>query len=223
MRDRWARIRQSAAKGRPDDVGMTLVELIVAMGIFVIVIAVFMSGIVVMTQNTARAQAVADSGDGVRLAFQRLDKEVRYAAAINRPGFGTDGAYYVEYLTTAVPAGKPPICTQWRVVPSTRELQRRTWNNTSPAKATSWTTVTDGVRNNLADSTQLPFQFTAASSTRLSQSLRVYLDVGNGAPGATASKGAQLDAVFFARNTDSTTPTNSASGTKVCLTEMGRA
>lgn len=214
--------RRTSVEGRTD-AGMTLVELIVAMGIFVIVIAVFMSGIVVMTKDTARAQAVADSGDGVRAAFLRLDKDVRYAAAINAPDFGADGAYYVEYLTTAVKAGMPPICTQWRVVPGTKVLQRRTWNNTSPAKATSWLTVTDNVRNNLSDPKQLPFVFTRASTVRLSQSLRVFLDVGNGAPGVTALKGAQLDAEFVARNTDSTTPTNSASGTKVCLTEIGRS
>ena len=222
MREAWVK-PPAAAPAQSDDAGMTLVELIVAMGMFVIVIAVFMSGIVVMTRDTARAQAVADSGDGVRLTFQRLDKEVRYAAAINQPGFGTDGAYYVEYLTTAVEAGTPPICTQWRVVPSTKLLQRRTWNNTSPAKATSWQTVTDNVRNDMSVATQLPFKFTPAGAVRLNQSLRVYLDVGNGASGADALKGAQLDAEFVARNTDSTTPTNSASATKVCLTEIGRS
>lgn len=216
LRDR----RSAAAR---DEDGMTLVELIVAMGIFVIVIAVFMSGIVVMTQNTARAQAVADSGDGVRVAFQRLDKEVRYAAAINQPGFGSDGAYYVEYLTTAVAAGAPPVCTQWRVVPSTRVLQRRTWNNTTPVNASQWLTVTDNVRNDLSVSSQLPFVFTPAGVVRLNQSLRVLLDVGNGPPGPDALKGAQLDAEFVARNTDGTTPTNSASNTKVCLTGMGRS
>ena len=202
---------------------MTLVELIVSMGIFVIVIAVFMSGLVVMTHNTARAQSVADSGDGVRMAFQRFDKEVRYAAAINQPGFGTDGAYYVEYLTTAVAAGTPPKCTQWRVVSATRVLQRRTWNNTNPANPSAWLTVADNVRNDLSDAGQLPFQFTPAGVVRLSQSLRVFLDVGNGPPGPDALKGAQLDAEFVARNTDGTTPTNSASNTKVCLTGMGRS
>ena len=219
-------MRMWRRRAQPDvrpDAGMTLVELIVAMGIFTIVIAVFMSGIVVMTRDTARAQAVADSGDGVRLAFQRFDKEVRYAAAINRPGFGSDGAYYVEYLTTAVEVGTPPICTQWRVVPGAKVLQRRSWNNTSPANATRWLTVTDNVRNDLSVTSQLPFVFTPAGTVRLNQSLQVFLDVGNGAAGTDALKGAQLEAEFVARNTDGTTPTNSTTETTVCLTEMGRS
>lgn len=196
---------------------MTLVELIVAMGIFTVVIAVFMAGIVVMTKNTARAQAVADAGDEVRRVFQRLDKEVRYASAINRPGTGSSGAYYVEYLVSAVEAGDQPTCTQWRYVPSSGTLQRRSWPNaTSSVSPSAWSTLASRVRNDLA--TQKPFQFTPAGSINASQQLRVFLDVGP----ASGGTGAQLDSQFVARNTDTSTTTNAdidnngASDTPVC-------
>ncbi len=195
---------------------MTLVELIVAMGIFTVVIAVFMSGVVVMTKDTARAQSVADAGDEVRRVFQRLDKEVRYASAINMPGTGTSGAYYVEYLMTAVEAGTQPTCIQWRYVPSSGTVQRRSWANVTAGVAPSaWSTLASRVRNKLP--AERPFVFTKAGSVNTNQQLRVFLDVGPG-----TNKGAQLDSQFVARNTDTSTTTNAdvdnngASDSPVC-------
>src|SRR5690554_5723000 len=82
---------------RGGDVGMTLTELIVAMGIFMAVLAVFGAAIVTMSQTTVRAQATSDSTSQVRTVFQRMDKEVRYASEINMPG-AAGGDLYVEYL-----------------------------------------------------------------------------------------------------------------------------
>ena len=80
--------RLDRVRERRDDSGMSLVELIVAMGIFSIVIAIFMAGIVTMTRNTVRVQVTSDASESVRRVFQRLDKQVRYADAINLPGSG---------------------------------------------------------------------------------------------------------------------------------------
>ena len=190
---------------------MTLVELIVAMGIFTVIIAVFMSGVVVMTRDTARAQAVSDAGTEVRSAFQRFDRDVRYASAINLPWFGTgasSSAFYVEYLVSAVEGGKLPQCTQWRYVPGTGGangvLQRRTWSDGSvPSPLPAWTTEASNVRNDLSQPGQRPFQM----SVTLKQQLRVVLDIGPGPGGPNARKGAGLDAFFVARNTTDQTVT----------------
>lgn len=190
---------------------MTLVELIVAMGIFTVIIAVFMAGVVVMTRDTARAQAVSDAGTEVQGIFQRFDRDVRYASAINLPWFGSGagaGSYYVEYLVSAVEGGTAPQCTQWRYVPGTGGkngvLQRRSWPDGSvPSPLPAWRTEASNVRNDLTQPAQRPFQM----SVTLKQQLRVVLDVGPGPAGAQARKGAGLDAFFVARNTTDLTAT----------------
>lgn len=142
---------------------MTLVELIVAMGIFTVVIAVFMAGLVVMTRNTARAQVTADAADSVRRVFQRLDKEVRYADAINAPGAGVSGARYVEFRTPAtVSASGVVMCTQWRWVPSTSTIESRVWPDSS-ATLPGWSTVATHVVNDPAV-VGYPFQMIPAST-----------------------------------------------------------
>ena len=181
---------------------MSLIELLVAMGIFTVVLSVFMAGVVVMTRSTTRAQSVSDSGDAVRKIFQKLDREVRYSSSVNRPGVGaTAGTYYVEYLISAVDAGKPPLCTQWRYVQATGLVQFRTWGDVAPRTPTAWVTELKNVRNDLSVPASRPFQFTAADTIYERQQLKVWLDVGAGPGGPNAKKGAQLEAVFVARNT----------------------
>ena len=75
-------MRQSQSR---DESGMTLVELLVAMGIFSLVLAVFGAGVVSMTKSTARVSATSDVTNEARRAFSLLDKQVRYATAINSP------------------------------------------------------------------------------------------------------------------------------------------
>ena len=202
------RVRGLVARRAQGDAGLSLVELIVSMGIFTIIVSVFLAGVVVMTKNTTRAQAVGDSGDAVRKVFQRLDKDVRYAAAINGAGAGSPGTYYVEYLITAVDPGLKPLCTQWRYTASTRLLEVRTWRDVPSPAVSSWRTMATNVRNDLTTVAQRPFAFTPAGPMYQRQQLRVFLDVSPGATGATGRKGAQLDSVFVARNSSSSSQSN---------------
>lgn len=222
---------ESATESSPvSDRGMTLVELIVAMGIFTVIIAVFMSGVVIMTRDTARGQAVSDAGTEVNRVFQRLDQDVRYASAINLPWFGVDGSFYVEYLITAVNGGEKPLCTQWRYVPATSGtegiLESRTWRDVATPAPTGWVRAATGVRNNLAVPAERPFKVTVT----LKQQMHVILDVGPGTGGPGARKGAGLDAEFVARNTTDQTATrndkngDNVSDTPVCQSGgMGRS
>lgn len=197
-----ARVRRSG-----DDAGMTLTELIVSMGIFSVIVVIFMAGVVTMTKDTARAQVVGDSGDVALKIFQRLDKEVRYSSAINAGGAGsTPNTYYVEYLITAVDAGTQPRCVQWRYSSATRTLARRTWPNVASPTATAWLTMAKNMRNDLSVPAQRPFVFMPADTTHLNQRLAVHLDLGKGAAGSNG--GAALDSVFVARNTSTATQSN---------------
>lgn len=203
--------------------GTTLIEMLVAMGIFTIVVTVFMGGLVGMTQSTARSQSVSDSADAVRKAFQRMDKQVRYASAINRPGAGASGARYVEFRTTAVPAGKSPFCTQWRYDPTTAQLQVRTWDDVPSAPVSAWSTIVTSARNDLTLTDNLPFAFTPADATYTRQSLTVTLDVGYG-----TQAGSQMSSTFVARNSSSESLSNTDSepdgdsDTPVCTLSSSR-
>ncbi len=222
------RLRRRLAAARQSDSGMSLVELIVAMGIFTVVVSIFMAGVVVMTKSTARAQSVSDSGDMVRKVFQKLDREVRYSKAVNRPGAGTTaGTWYVEYLVTPQP-GAAPGCVQWRYTASTRLLEYRWWTDVAPRTPSAWVMVAKNVRNDLSVPASRPFQFTAADGVHEKQQLRAVLDVGPGPAGVGAKKGAQLDSLFIARNTSTTSQSNAdldgngQSDYPVCQTGVNR-
>ena len=65
--------------------GFTLVELVVAMGLFAVLLAVLMSAIIGMIGNLRKTQGIADASGQARVAFDRLDRQLRYATAVNRP------------------------------------------------------------------------------------------------------------------------------------------
>ncbi len=199
------------------DSGMTLTELLVAMGIFMAVLAVFMGAVVSMSQTTVRAQVTSDTTSQIRTTFQRFDKEIRYASEINFPGV-SGGDYYVEYLVPVSTGNSQPLCVQWRIDTSERELQRRTWHPDTPEAATAWATTITNVRNDFSDPADRPFRFEPAgvqgSKVFTRQRLDVYIDAGMGEPGD--GRGGQLDVSFAALNTSAASVTNSGTAT-VCL------
>lgn len=201
---------------------MSLVELIVAMSIFLVVIAVFMGSVVAMTRTTARAGAVSTATSDVRKVLDRFDKQVRYSTAINRPGSGgTTTKFYVEYLMPNPAAGGTPVCVQWRYDSVAHTIARRSWLSTGAPSAT-WSAIAVHVRNAMPSNP--PFVFTAADGYTVHQGLTVALDVGVGSrPGANART------TYGARNTSGTTQTNQdappsdgQSDNPVCLPVGGR-
>jgi prepilin-type N-terminal cleavage/methylation domain-containing protein len=206
---------------RADEGGYTLVELLVAMGLFGVLIAIYMAGIVQMTRSTVRVQNVTGSTDEARRAFDRFDHQLRYASAVNRPvEVGND--WYLEFLTTATGTSSGQ-CTQWRLLSATDQLQLRTWPDVATPVATNWVTVASHVVNDPNQVSQYPFGFHPADSTYNRQSLDLTLLVSNGPTG-----GAQVKATFVARNTSTATVTNAAtvnplvSDTQVCQ-QLGRS
>ena len=199
------------------DRGMTLTELLIAMGIFAVVLVVFMQAVAVMAKTTVRSQAQSDSADQLRNVFLRLDKEVRYAQDINTPATA-NGAVYVEYWIPDDTASGASTCVQWRYVISSSILQRRTWTQGNAASVSSWNTMATNLRNDLSSSAQQPFRVTRAGTTGskvyLHQRLDVYLNSGLGA--GTDARGSQLSTTFVAQNSSTASITNP--GTQnVCL------
>lgn len=122
---------------RPDgaggDGGFSLPELLVAMLILTVVSSVFMAGIIQMSRNAVQSEITVDAADSVRRVFQRLDKEMRYADAVNFPGTSGTGKRYLEFRVPAVAARSGVnTCVQWRWDPATERLESRTWAETAP-------------------------------------------------------------------------------------------
>lgn len=70
---------------RTDDEGTTLLELMVGMVVMSIFMALATAAIVNIFSSTSKIQAVASSAGQLNIAFDRLDKQVRYASVIFAP------------------------------------------------------------------------------------------------------------------------------------------
>lgn len=206
---------------------MTLVELLVAMGIFLVVTSVFLSGVVSMTRTTARAEGVSDATSVARKVLNRFDKQVRYSSAINRPGTGALGSYYVELLVPSKTAGAAPVCVQWRYDPPAHTLALRSWTDAPVPLPSAWSVWANDVRNELSPAApavaEPPFVFTAANSGSLRQKLTITLDIG-----VRSHPGVVTSTTYVALNTTSDTRTNldidgnKQSDSPVCLAGVGR-
>lgn len=203
--------RTGKLRGAQGEEGMTLVELIVAMGILTIMLTVSMAAITTMTQDAVRSKSVTDAADQLRVTFQQMDKEIRYASAINAPA-STGTGYYVEYLVEANAASGAEQCVQWRYVTASGELQRRT--ATPGGTPSEWRTTVTKLRNDLTVAAQRPFTLAKAGVSGdkvfTKQQLAVYLDTGMGT--AKDPRGGQLNVQLVALNSSTSSPDT------VCLT-----
>jgi prepilin-type N-terminal cleavage/methylation domain-containing protein len=190
-----------------DDSGFTLVELLVAMGIFGVLLAVFATSITSFSRSTVRTYRSSDQATQSRIVFNQFDKQVRAASAITQPAVGTSGLnWYVEYRDETV---VPGTCTQWVLRTDTDTLAVRDWTvgATSATAASAWRTLATNVVNTTA---QDPFGLVISTSTVPRQRLTVSLRFQSGTGPLTLTS-----STFVARNTSTLTETNST-GTPVC-------
>lgn len=88
--------RRLAAAGERDDAGFSLVEILVTMGVMSVVMVVFTTAILQVYRTTAKAESISIVQAQLQTAFQRFDRQLRYASWIAQPGqVGT--AWYVEW------------------------------------------------------------------------------------------------------------------------------
>src|ERR1700710_2054812 len=107
MRALSARLRAP----REGDAGVTLVELLVSMSIFGVLLTLVMAGVVSLSHSTVKVGNSADAADDLRLAFESMDRQVRYADAVNDP-YSDPASTSVVFRVSAQPAGTAPQCTE---------------------------------------------------------------------------------------------------------------
>ena len=116
-----------------------MIEVVVVMVIMSIVLVIFTSGITQAFSAENKVDTASSSESQLLTAFQRMDKELRYASAISTPGT-TSGDPVVEFLSPDLD-DKNDTCTEIRLHTSTGQLQQRTWTSTdsaSPIVPTGW-------------------------------------------------------------------------------------
>ena len=162
-----------------------------------------------------------------------MDREVRYATDINRPGPGGSGSIYIEYRYMDAGADSVPTCVQMRYNTTTRELQRRSWPENTPGSVSSWSTYVTKLRNDLSEAGQQPFVFLRAGLdsstgvTYINQRLTLRLDSGLGDAGD--GRGSQLRTTFVARNSSDSSMSNAdndgngQTDNPVCLSGVSRS
>jgi len=165
--------RRAGTHRAPRDAGFTLVEYSVSMGIFAVVIGITVSGVTFMARDTVKTTNLSTATDQTRQAFTRLDRQVRYADSINRPGLNTAGKiWYVEFEG---PDGDGvDTCSQWRLDTTTRNLQYRQWLPAATTLPTGWITVATPIANDTT-AAQAPFGFIMATTTVPKQGLNLEL------------------------------------------------
>lgn len=213
-----ARARDAKPERPAGDGGFSLVELIVAMGIFSIFLSVFIAGIVQLTRTTASAVARVESSTSVGVLYQRIDPTVRFAQEINAPGLGGGGRSYIEYFTSAeATSDVRNICTQLRYDPTDATIAMRRWSwaggssHQDPDAAAVWQVIAVEVlpAGSGAPATY-PFSRTTATADTPYQRLVVALQLGAEAYGSDTTS----TNTFIARNSSTLSATNT--GGQVC-------
>ncbi|GGS74931.1 hypothetical protein GCM10010156_37180 [Planobispora rosea] len=222
------RLRAARAVRATGDAGVSLIEVLVTMGIMSVLMAIFTAGIVQVYRVVGSTESLATAQEQMHVAFQRLDREIRYASWIGEPG--TDGDYwYVEFAYAELPDKDATTltkkCGQLRLDLGRGVLQLLRWTPGSPSgpEASRETLAshiaTDVLRSATATAEEkaenVPFERILAGSEADDaeavgadfvpdfQRLRIHLtaEVGDGDKAGST----ELDATFTALNTSRNT------------------
>jgi Tfp pilus assembly protein PilW len=138
--DRLRRMVRSRRTG--DDSGVTLIDVMVAMTLMSVVVAVFTAGIIDMYRSADHAGSTAEAQTRTVSAFNRLERQVRYAERITAPRLLANGDYIVEFaMNDSVNSLQ---CLQLRIPVNGGDLTVRQWTaGSTPAKPA--TTIVTGI------------------------------------------------------------------------------
>lgn len=170
-----------------------MIELVVAMGIFSLVCAAFLSALVVLARTVTTSRQVTDNTERLRTVAYTLGRSISGAARVNPPAqAGT--SHYLEFRVDVVGAGNVPYCVQWRYQAQTGRLEERRWLTTG-ATVQDWRLLADHVVNDPV--TQVPFRLDLPDGVRSLP--RVTVDLSLAEPRGPVSSGSSS---YLVRNYD---------------------
>lgn len=108
------------------DEGVTMAEMVAGMALMTVFLGMFTGAVTLLTQGSSRAETLTATSGQLNNVFIRLDKTIRYAAAISTPTLTANASnnYYVEFATTSTGQA---VCTQLQLNTGTSVLRQRTW------------------------------------------------------------------------------------------------
>jgi type II secretory pathway pseudopilin PulG len=114
---------------------VTLAEVLVSASLFVVVLSLVGAGMGQMVRSAGRAEALGVAQESLRLAWQRLQGDIRYATAIGVPvQVASDASnWHVVFAT-------PSACVELRLDAAATNLDRR-----DLTAGTDWVTIGPGV------------------------------------------------------------------------------
>jgi hypothetical protein len=179
-RTRSGRLRRARPAG---DAGLSLTEVMVSISLMGVMMVIFTTGVLQVYRAVNGVEALSVSQSQLQTAFQRLDKEIRYASWISQPSAPIRGNRYVEFVRWN-PEAEQVQCGQLRLDLNRGILQLVRWTPGSPpaegrpGETLASEIVTDGLAANPPSGTaKAPFVLQPAGS-------RPYRGSGAGSTGA---------------------------------------
>jgi prepilin-type N-terminal cleavage/methylation domain-containing protein len=160
---------------------MTLIELMVAMLIFSVVMAISFSVLGAVQRQSSDVQGREDTVGNARLATEQMDRQIRSGNVLYDP----QAEALALSMRVYTQANGVQQCVQWHVDTATDTLQFRSWSPTwqTDGIVSSWSTVARYILN---DASTPPFTLqgstTPYGSRLLDISLRVQAPKAKGNP-----------------------------------------
>jgi prepilin-type N-terminal cleavage/methylation domain-containing protein len=205
------RVRQPSER----EAGWTLTEVMASMTIMGIFMVMFTGAMLQMYRSSNKLDAVTQATSQLNQAVNYLDRQVRYASAIDPPVQAPNGDWSVIFNSTY---SAQDTCTQLKL--SGGVLSRRSWISGAVTTPPVWNALASQLTN---PSSMQPFTFYPADSTHITQRLGVALQSSAGI--TTAATDVQTSITFSALNSSIASKTNPTAsnpgGTLVCTDSVG--
>lgn len=175
---------------------MTLTELMITVALLLVVTGAFLTFVQTMNRGVAIQVERSRANDEVRLAMERLDREVRSSNFIYEPQspFQTLRIYTQANFPTRTPGFQ---CVQWHIEGG--QLLRRSWPTAQPGSASAWRVHADNIVNEDLNGGEAAFKLDTQNAGR-TVDITLYVDVD---PDDAVSSPVRLETSLTGRNVPS--------------------
>jgi len=139
---------------RPDERGMTLIEVSITMLLLGMVLAMLFQSLTSVQTSVERQLGRTERNDRLRLALHAIERQVRSGNVFSDPASANDPTHGIVpnmsvrvYTQADAETANDSVCIQWRI--HDEKLQSREWSPQwrTDSYATGWRTIAEGVMN----------------------------------------------------------------------------